>query len=160
MSPTRRWRKKKKKEKGKKKNSKFKVLFCCNFSALSCADSWKVHLFALAPIHRDSFKISRDVSQEGCQRQSRNQQPVCRQPHRESHRESCEEQPGYCSDERCGPSQQTLHQQQQRVLWYRFQGKHLLFWYSYIHDNKQINSNQSRLHMYILNEQITVIIKL
>lgn len=70
-----------------------------------------------------NYKILRHVSQEGSQRQSSDQQPVRGQPLRERDREICERKPGHRSDEWCSPSQQTVHQQQQRVLWHRFQGK-------------------------------------
>lgn len=60
--------------------------------------------------------ILRNVSQEVCQRQRRDQQPVRGQPHRQRDRERCEEQPGHRPDERRGPSHQTLRQLQQRLL--------------------------------------------
>ena len=89
---------------------------CCSASARIPEGTFLFFSFSF-------FWGGRNVSQEGCQRQSSDQQPVCGQPDRERYRESCAKQPGHRSDERCGPSQQTVRQQQQRVLRHRLQGK-------------------------------------
>lgn len=91
------------------------------------SDRAAVCLSGSGALRKAASKFSRHVSQEGCQRQRRQQQqPLCGQPRRERTRQRSEGQPGDRAHERRGPSQQTVRQQQQRVLRHRFQGEHFV----------------------------------
>lgn len=113
---------------------------CCCYCSCCLPTGLLAACRAQGAPRKDPSKFCRHVSQEGCQGQRREQQqPLGGQPRGEGTRQRSEGQPGYRAHERRGPSQQTVREQQQRVLRHRFQGERFCFWPLWDKPKEQFN---------------------